>query len=338
MYKSRNSNKGFGVIEMVVVTGIVSMTLFAFLQTSILAIKLLRAEKENLEATLLAQEAMEAARSIRDESWANNIASLANGTRYYPMVENGKWKLKTISPGLINGKYDRYVIFSEVRRDAQDKIASGGTLDPNTKKITTYTEYSGKTKTIVSYMTNFVASLGGATETLVVSFVDATTDADLGSFPSNNSGDGDPAQSFTTLTSSIAVSKIELYLRRTTTSPSDIYVELRQTPTGAVLGTSNTITGFTISTTSPAWVEFRFNDPVSLNALTLYYMRLRSSPSSTDTGSGSAGTLNWSYQQTASSPYLGGKARRYVGRLSNPGDAGQELDQYDYGFKVYALQ
>lgn len=329
--------KGFGLIEIVVTAAVVITALFAFSQAGILAVRLLRAEKENLEATLLAQESMEAVRSLRDESWTNNIATLANGTIYYPIVENGKWKFSTVSPGILNGKYTRVVIFDEVRRDAQDKISSSGTVDSGTRKVTSRVTWGSKQEEIVTYITNFSASLSWPQEAKNIFFEDATTDADLANFPSNNAGDGDPVQSFTT-GGAVAVTKTELFLRRTTSSPANIYVELRSSPAGNILGISNTVSASTIASSSLAWVEFHFPDKVSLSGATVYHIRLRSIPSSTDAGSGSTGTIYWGYKQTASSPYSGGEARRYVGRLSNTNDTGQLLDQYDFGFKIYVLQ
>src|SRR3989338_6991632 len=317
--------EGFCLIEVVIVTAIITVSLFAFLQAGILAVRLLRNEKENLELTLLAGEAMEAVRAVRDESWTANIAPLAASTPYFPLIENGKWKLATVPPALLSGKYHRYIYIGDVYRDLQDKIiSSGGTLDANTKKITAVATSTSKTVTLVSYIANFRESLAPPVETKVVSFESAITN-------------GDPVQTFTT-TGAVEATAVELYLRRATTNPSDIYAEIRSSPTGAVLGTSQIITGSTIASSSPSWVAFRFPDPIQLSASTQYSIRLRSIPSSTDAGSGSAGIIRWGYLQSASSPYAGGDARRYAGRLSNPSDAGQLLDQYDYGFRVYDLQ
>ena len=328
---------GFGLVEIVVITAVVTAAFTSFLEAGVLAVRLIRAEKENLEATLLAQESMEAARSLRDESWDDNIAALSSGVSYYPIIENSKWKFAAIPPGPVNDKYTRYVIFNDVYRDAQDRIAPSGTLDSGTKKLTARVTWGSKQKELVTYFTNFQSSFSLPEENKVIFFEDAVTDGDLGNFPSASSGDGDPAQSFLT-SSAFQATKIELLLHRVTTGPSDIYVEIRPSPTGAVLGTSNTIISATISSTTPAWVEFRFPDYVALNAATTYYIRLRSTPASTDAGSGSTGTVYWDYRQTPSSPYSGGEARRYIGRLSNPNDAGQTLDQYDFGFRIYALQ
>lgn len=334
--------KGFGLIEIVIVTAMATVALFAFSQAGVLSLRLLRNEKENLEMTLLAQEALEAARSVRDESWGEiswRTAAQNSSLPYYTVVENGKWTLATTSAGLISGKYNRYVIFEKVNRNSSDQIvSSGGSEDPGTRKVIARATTTARTAEIVSYLTDFQSYIPRPAEGVLISYEGAVTDGDLANFPSDNSGNGDPGQSFTTLAAAVKVSKISLLLRRATPAPSDIYVELRPSPTGSALGTSAVLNASTISSTSPAWVDFRFPDAVSLAALGAYTIRLRSVPDSTAAFSGSSGTIHWLYTQTAASPYTGGTARRYIGRLSNPTDAGQELDQYDFGFKVYALQ
>lgn len=335
-------SKGFGLVEIVVVIGIVTVALFSFSQTGIVAVKVLRQEKENMEATLLAKEALEAVRAVRDESWTNNISPLVNGSSYYPVIENGKWKLSVSSPGFINGKYDRYVIFSEVLRDAQDKIASSGDIDSGTRKVTSRAQWfknnATSTVELATYITNFQGSLQSRAETKTIFFEDSPTDSDLMNFPSENSGNGDPVQSFTTLSSSIKVSKIEVYIKRATSNPSDVFAEIRSgSAVGPVLGTSNIIDSQSLLQ-NLSWVEFRFPGEVNLNPLTKYYIRLRSVPSSNDAFSGSKSLIHWGYKQTPPSPYSGGELRRYVGRLSNPNDQGQLLDQYDAGFRVYSVQ
>ena len=330
--------EGFGLIEIIVVAAIASTTLAAFLQAGILSVRLLHAERESLEATMLAQEGMEAVRSVRDESWTNNIVPLVNGTVYYPSVVNSKWTLGTTAPGLINQVYTRQIIFSQVSRNGTDDIATSGTVDAGTRKVTVTVAWSTKQVQLVAYITDFQSKLSPTVESKAISYEGAITDTDMISFPSNNAGDGDPAQSFTTLASAIKVTRADAYLRRTTAAPSDIYAEIRTSPTGTVLGISNLITGSTIATSTPAWVEFRFVPEVPLSAATIYYLRLRSIPSSATAGSESKNGVNWIYLQSAGSgPYSGGYARQYIEHLGNPADAGTQLDQYDFGFKIYAL-
>ena len=338
-FRSRNSANGFGLVEIVVAIGIISVSLFALMQTEIVAIKLLRGEKENLEAMLLAEESLEAVRSLRDESWASNIAGVSDNTSYYPIVENGKWKLSAGTSSAINGKYQRSILFQPVVRNASDQIASSGTADPNTKKIIATVAWGNKnTKILTAYITNFLTSITPATETKSFFFENGVTDGNLSNFPSNNSGDGDPTQSFTTSTATTTMTRADLYIKKVGTNLSDLTLEVRISSTGQILGTSTILTGSAISTSTLSWVSFRFPDFITLAPNTNYTLRLRSAPSSTDAGSGSTGPIHWGYQQTASSPYAGGNARRYVGRLSNPNDSGQLLDQYDFSFRIFTLQ
>jgi len=337
--RSHKNANGFGLVEIVVAVGIISITLFALLQTELVAIKLLRTEKENLEAMLLAEESLEAVRSIRDESWTTQIATLTDGALYHPVVENGKWKLSAGSSTVISGKYQRSVTFKTALRNVRDQIAASGTADPDTKEVTAIVSWgSGKQKTLTAYITNFLSSITPRAEAKTFFFENGTTDANLAAFPSQNAGDGDPSQSFTTGGAAVTVTKAELYIKKVGTNLSDIYLEIRESPTGNILGTSTIITGSAISTSTLSWVSFRFPDFVALVPNQSYTLRLGSIPPSTSAGSGSAGPLHWGYQQTASSPYSGGVARRYIGRLSNPSDQGQLLDQYDYSFRVYTLQ
>lgn len=342
---SRPASRGFGLVEIIIAIAIASLTLGAFLQVGVISVKLLHKEKENLEATLLAEEALEAVRSVRDESWTTQIDPLPNNIPYYPVLQGGKWILSAASPGLINGKYQRYVIFNAVSRNSadpgKDEISTSGSGvyddSANTRKVIARVLWGTEQKELVSYITNYQVILGNTSEAKTIYYEGAATDGDLAAFPSDNAGNGDPAQSFATLTSSLQVTKVELELRRATAAPSDVFAEIRISPTGSVLGSSQTITGSSIPS-DYSWVAFQFSNPIPLSAGTTYYIRLRSVPSSTDALSGSQGTIRWRYLQTGSSPYAGGQARRYIGRLSNPSDSGQALSQYDFGFRVYALQ
>jgi hypothetical protein len=279
---------------------------------------------------------------VRDESWAQisqRTDSQNPSPPHYPVVENGKWVLSGAWPGLVNGKYDRYLIFEKVSRNPSDQIvSSGGTDDPGTRRVIARATTTSRTVELISYLTDFQSFIPRSGESVAISYEGAATDADLANFPSDNSGNCDPGQSFTTLASSVKVSKVSLFLRRITALPSDIYLELRPSPTASPIGTSAIVSAATISGAAASWVDFRFSDPVPLAAISSYIIRLRSIPDSAAASSGSSGTVHWLYTQTALSPYSGGTARRYIGRLSSPSDAGEELNQYDFGFKICALQ
>ncbi len=164
------------------------------------------------------------------------------------------------------------------------------------------------------------------------------TNADLASFPSN-SGWGDPAQSFRTGNENIYVRAVELYLRKATGDPSDIYLEVRAgSAVGGVLGRSLMLDGASLAT-SHGWAAFVFPSPIFLLQNTQYFLRLRSLPDSTIAFSNATGTIYWGYEHAVASPpaYAGGDAWRYAGQNNNPSYEGQRLgpaDQYDFSFRI----
>jgi len=169
-----------------------------------------------------------------------------------------------------------------------------------------------------------------------VYFTGGTTDGDLCSFPGIN---GDCGQSFTMGSQSKEISQVQLYIRKTTTDVSDIYLEIRsQSTIGPVLAQSYTLSANDIPG-SLSWITFTLQNPVTLSANTQYFLRLRSIPDSTNPWAGAKGAIYWGYIHSASSPpaYQGGDAWRYIGRNLNPSDPGQQLgpaDQYDFSFKI----
>jgi len=158
MKNSLQSQKGIGLIEILVGLSIIAVSFLSFL---ILAQYNLRAQeysKSKIEAINLASEVIEATQSVRDENW-NTLASLSLETQYYPVISGNKWTLTTTDPGPINGTYSRWVILERVYRDANDNISSSGTEDSLTRKITAFIEWNdhGNTKQInlVTYLTNW---------------------------------------------------------------------------------------------------------------------------------------------------------------------------------------
>ena len=172
---------------------------------------------------------------------------------------------------------------------------------------------------------------------------DGTTDADLANFPGHW---GDPAQSFTVGAYDIYAREIQLYLRRITATPSDIYLEIRNINTaGPVLGRSWIVQGSSLPA-SLEWVTFTFPTPVFLAASMQYFLRLRSFYDSTvydplNPSFSATGTIIWGYSHSVSMPpaYGQGDAWRYVEHISygGAGTTGQQLgpvDQYDFNFRI----
>ena len=156
------NQKGFGLIEILIVGAVIAIGFVGIAAFLINSSGLTFRVTRNTEAVSLAEEGMEAVRSLRDESWSTNISTLTSGTTYYPVVSGNKWTLTTSNPGVVNDLYTRTVAIENVNRDSNDDIASSGTPDTNTKeivvKVTWYENQAIKDVTLTTYITNFLSN------------------------------------------------------------------------------------------------------------------------------------------------------------------------------------
>lgn len=135
MKRTRERNKGFGLIELLIGLTIIGTVLSAAFVISNRSLKLRRLSTENVQAALLLSEGAEALRLIRDSGWATTSA-LTLGTSYALGWDGSMW-VPTVSAGLIDDLYDRRFVLSAIRRDADHRIvASGGVVDPDGKEVT----------------------------------------------------------------------------------------------------------------------------------------------------------------------------------------------------------
>lgn len=312
--KSVSSKKGIGLIEIIVALGIVGGLLAISSQLLSYTLVQIRKMEEQSRAYHLAQDAIEATKNMRDKQW-EDIENIELQTSHYAEIVDGEWVLHEGT--LEIDAYTLDVFLENVYRDEFGEIVeSGSIIDPNMRKVIARVCWG-------EVLANSVEFTGG------------TTQSDLTNFP-NNSGWGDPGQSFTTSTEAINVNRVSLYLAKAIDEPSDIFLEIRSDSTvGTVLGTSNTIESDNLST-ELTWQDFIFSSPVALSPSTQYFLRLRSIPDSTIPWSGAEGPIYWGYIHTAYSPpgYGQGEAWRYIGQNENPGYQGIELDQYDYSFLI----
>jgi type II secretory pathway pseudopilin PulG len=121
---------GQALVEVLVAIGITGILLPA-IATAVVATREGRAQGERrLQAAALLRETNEAVRSMREKGWASFAV---NGT-YYPTISGGTWAL-TAGSQTTNG-LTRQVVISDAQRNSSGAIvASGGTVDPSTKKV-----------------------------------------------------------------------------------------------------------------------------------------------------------------------------------------------------------
>ena len=145
-FKNRKLISGFTIIEVLIACSIITISMFALMQTAQKGISLSEYALTKSQASLLLEEGAEAVKSIRDNNWTT-IDNISLDTPYYLFFNTSTkvWELNnTTTTSLsgsiptypIDGIFRRTVTISSVGRDSNDNIvSSGGTLDPRTKKV-----------------------------------------------------------------------------------------------------------------------------------------------------------------------------------------------------------
>lgn len=154
---AKNYSHGFGMVEMLIGTAVLSVSLLAIASYFQTALRASSTTQAALQADYLLEEGIEIAKTFRDTSYTNNFIKISTTTTYY-LVWNGASWATTTTPALIDNKFDRTITFTDVKRDANSDIAVAGTYDPDIKLVTVsvgWVSVSGvTTHTIQTYITN----------------------------------------------------------------------------------------------------------------------------------------------------------------------------------------
>ncbi|MBI5077863.1 MAG: hypothetical protein HZB11_00650 [Candidatus Yonathbacteria bacterium] len=152
-----STNSGFGLVEMLVGAAALSVAMFAvsgFFQTTLVAS---RTTQTAIQGDYLLEEGMEALKLFRDTSYANSLGKMSTTTTYYFSWNGTTWATTTVNT-LIDGKFERKFTISDVKRDANEDIASSGTYDPDIKLVNVSVAWKSgtgtTTRSIQTYITN----------------------------------------------------------------------------------------------------------------------------------------------------------------------------------------
>ena len=141
---------GFSLIE--IILGISMLTISLVSVTSYYR-KVLDVSNDttyHIQSGFLLEEGLESVKMLRDQSWSAKIATLSTTTTYYLYWSGTQWT-GTTSPQIVENKFTRSFKLTDVKRDASDNIASSGTYDAGTKKVTMYVAWTHKgTKSIAT--------------------------------------------------------------------------------------------------------------------------------------------------------------------------------------------
>jgi Tfp pilus assembly protein PilV len=156
---SKNS-KGVGILEVVIGVAVLSVSMMGLLYTYRLHLKAAFANIETIKAAFLLEEGVEAVRVMRDISWSSGISPLAASTTYYLAFDGSVWK-STTTPQYIDGYLRSFAVYN-VYRDGNDDIATSGTLDSYTKKVTVFLAWPSGTATATEQLSTYLTNIHGS--------------------------------------------------------------------------------------------------------------------------------------------------------------------------------
>ena len=184
-YKTNNfmykSTKGYAILEVIVVLGIISFFIVVIGKTLFLVNTLNATSQKQTKALYYAQESLEiindlkndffactcgsdncigdtCARAIDGQScslfsaytscWTEYPEGFVGQTDYFFEAVGASWQLKALTGPVetIAGDPDfqRKIIIKNIKRDANGDIADSGTADPNTKQVTVIVWYEAR--------------------------------------------------------------------------------------------------------------------------------------------------------------------------------------------------
>ena len=85
--KKLGHKKGLGLIEIVVGTAIISLSLVGLVTAFNVFIRTGLSNTNKIQATYIMEEGLEAVRYLRDAGYSANISSLTSGTSYYLLFD-----------------------------------------------------------------------------------------------------------------------------------------------------------------------------------------------------------------------------------------------------------
>ncbi|MBX4200412.1 prepilin-type N-terminal cleavage/methylation domain-containing protein [Candidatus Parcubacteria bacterium] len=158
MIKSKKT-RGVTLVEVVIATALILVLLLTLTGVYNMYLTSALENTDTVRAAYLAEEGVESVKLMRDFSWASNIATLAVDTNYYLTFTNSKWQATTTF-SLVDSTFDRKFVLSSVNRDSSSNItSSGGTLDPNTRKLTVTLSWPTRSGTSTQAITTYIDNI-----------------------------------------------------------------------------------------------------------------------------------------------------------------------------------
>lgn len=151
--------KGTSLIEIIVGLAVISAALLLLGNIAQYSLRAVETSTMRIQATFLLSEGAEAVKTMRDRGWASNINPLPLDTDRYLEFSENQWK-STTTPETIGTAFNRKFALSSVQRNSSDDIvASGGTADQDTKKITVTVSWNQGSRQFSESMATYITNL-----------------------------------------------------------------------------------------------------------------------------------------------------------------------------------
>lgn len=150
---------GFTIAEIIIAAAIVSIGVAGIIEGFTAYSNASGVAVPQVEATLLAEEGVEAAMVMRDSAWTTTLGTYTIGTPYYLVWSSGTW-VATTTATTTDGTYYRTITFSSVYRDGNSQITgSGGTLDSGSRLVTSSVSWWNRTATSTVTLQSYLSKL-----------------------------------------------------------------------------------------------------------------------------------------------------------------------------------
>lgn len=149
MINYNNNLKGAILVELLFVMAIFVITIVSLFSIMNLSLKTAGNTRWDIQANLLAQEAMAGIRNIRDRTdWSTDgLGTVTNGAVYH-LTQSGDpivWNLTAGSGSIDN--FTQSIVFEDALRDGNQNIAEIGVADTGTKIVTVTISWQSGTQT-----------------------------------------------------------------------------------------------------------------------------------------------------------------------------------------------
>src|SRR3989338_6646181 len=108
--KQGRRNKGLTMVEVVIASAILLAAIVTLLSIHSLYLKIGLSNVNSAKAAYLLEEAVEAMRFLRDDSWGAKVSTLTLNTNYGLVFNNGSWQASTTNRWVEN--FERTIALS----------------------------------------------------------------------------------------------------------------------------------------------------------------------------------------------------------------------------------